>query len=372
MSEPEIVRLKKKINSLTELNVQLQEQVQELTLQVGEYQARNIEFLNNDLLRKVQKEKATNEEVIRIQLDKAISDEKRKTEKFQKENEALNERIIYLEKQIKDNELFIQKLQIDNEKLKKELIDFGEKHEAQDYIDQIRRKEQEISKFDEQRERSSKEYNDLCDKMEKVLSENRVLRQIADVPENFGIDVSKIRIGDRVKIEDYKAKIRILQHDIDDLESERAILKHRIQFFSNLKEVNGPEFHMLTEEQKIQVLKYAQDLYEGKEASQPEKYDLIERLKEKDNQIRVLEDELNKIKLDGRIQNINSTKLRGANDNNQLDMMKKMLIDYKNDIIDTIKTKNGENNFGQNPYFMRSNNYNNIPEYNNGDNKNIY
>ena len=269
MSEPEIVRLKKKINSLTELNVQLQEQVQELTLQVGEYQARNIEFLNNDLLRKVQKEKATNEEVIRIQLDKAISDEKRKTEKFQKENEALNERIIYLEKQIKDNELFIQKLQIDNEKLKKELIDFGEKHEAQDYIDQIRRKEQEISKFDEQRERSSKEYNDLCDKMEKVLSENRVLRQIADVPENFGIDVSKIRIGDRVKIEDYKAKIRILQHDIDDLESERAILKHRIQFFSNLKEVNGPEFHMLTEEQKIQVLKYAQDLYEGKEASQP-------------------------------------------------------------------------------------------------------
>ena len=323
MSEPEIVRLKKKINNLTELNVQLQEQVQELTLQVGEYQARNIEFLNNDLLRKVQKEKATNEEVIRIQLDKAISDEKRKTEKFQKENEALNERIIYLEKQIKDNELFIQKLQIDNEKLKKELIDFGEKHEAQDYIDQIRRKEQEISKFDEQRERSSKEYNDLCDKMEKVLSENRVLRQIADVPENFGIDVSKIRIGDRVKIEDYKAKIRILQHDIDDLESERAILKHRIQFFSNLKEVNGPEFHMLTEEQKIQVLKYAQDLYEGKEASQPEKYDLIERLKEKDNQIRVLEDELNKIKLDGRIQNINSTKLRGANDNNQLDMMKK-------------------------------------------------
>ena len=269
MSEPEIVRLKKKINSLTELNVQLQEQVQELTLQVGEYQARNIEFLNNDLLRKVQKEKATNEEVIRIQLDKAISDEKRKTEKFQKENEALNERIIYLEKQIKDNELFIQKLQIDNEKLKKELIDFGEKHEAQDYIDQIRRKEQEISKFDEQRERSSKEYNDLCDKMEKVLSENRVLRQIADVPENFGIDVSKIRIGDRVKIEDYKAKIRILQHDIDDLESERAILKHRIQFFSNLKEVNGPEFHMLTEEQKIQVLIYAQDLYEGKEVNNP-------------------------------------------------------------------------------------------------------
>ena len=275
MSEPEIVRLKKKINSLTELNVQLQEQVQELSLQVGEFQARNIEYLNNDLLRKVQKEKASNEEILRLQLDKAISEEKEKTIRYQKENENLNKRIIELERQVKDNEIYIQKLQIKNEKLQKDLLDFSEKHEAQDYIEQIRRKEQEISKFDEQKEKYSREYNELCDKMEKVISENRVLRQIADVPENFGIDISKIHIGDRIKIEDYKAKIRILQHDIDDLESERAKLKHRIQFISNLKDLEGKGFPLLTKEQKIEVLTYAQNLYEGKETSQPEKYDSV-------------------------------------------------------------------------------------------------
>ena len=91
MSEPEIIRLRKKISSLTELNTQLNEQIQELSIQLGEYQARNLEFKNNNLLLRVQKEKATNEEALRIQLDKAISEEKSKTQEIKKENEKLKE-----------------------------------------------------------------------------------------------------------------------------------------------------------------------------------------------------------------------------------------------------------------------------------------
>ena len=348
MSDPDIVRLKKKIQSLTELNVQLQEQVQELSIQLGEYQARNLEFQNNNLLLRVQKEKATNEEALRIQLNKAISEEHAKTSNFQKENEQLKEKVAYLENQVKDNEIYIQKLQIKNEKLQKDLIDFSEKHEAQDYIEQIKRKEQEISKFDEQREKQTREFNELCDNMEKVIGENRVLRQIADVPENYGLDISKIRIGDRIKIEDYKAKIRILQHDIDDLETERAQLKHRIQFLANSLNVSEPPFHLLTQEQKVEVARYAQNLYEGKENSQPEKYDLVARLRERDNQIRVLQEELNKLKSDGRSQGSSSNFLKQPNVNsNQLDLMKKMLNDYKNDIINSIKAKDGDIDYMQ-------------------------
>ena len=55
MSEPEIIRLKKKIQSLTEFNVQLQEQVQELSLKIGEYQARNIEYQNKKTKRIMKK-----------------------------------------------------------------------------------------------------------------------------------------------------------------------------------------------------------------------------------------------------------------------------------------------------------------------------
>ena len=367
MSDPEIVRLKKKIQTLTEFNVQLQEQVQELSMKIGDYQARNIEYLNNNLLLKVHKEKASNEEAMRLQFNKAISDEREKTLKYKKENEVLQERIHYLDKQVKDNEIYIQKLQIKNEKLQKDLIVFSEKHEAQDYIDQIKRKEQEISKFDEQREKQTREFNELCDRMEEVIAENRVLRQMADLPENFGIDMSKIRIGDRIKIEDYKAKIRILQHDIDDLETERAQLKHRIQFLANSLEVKEPPFHLLTPEQKVEVAKYAQNLYEGKENTQPERYDLLSRLREKDNQIRVLDEELSKLKSEGRGINTNTGMLRVPNVNNQLELMKKMLNDYKNDIINTINTKNGESNFIPDPrihppvpnFFTSNYNFNN-------------
>ena len=368
MSDPEIVRLKKKIQTLTEFNVQLQEQVQELSLKIGEYQARNLEFQNNNILLKVQKEKATNEESLRIQLNKAIAQEKAETMKFQKENEELKGKINYLEAQVKDNEIYIQKLQIKNEKLQKDLIDFNEKHEAQDFIEQIKRKEQEISKFDEQREKQTREFNELCDNMEKVLGENRLLRQIADVPENYGLDISKIRIGDRIKIEDYKAKIRILQHDIDDLETERAQLKHRIQFLANSLNVSEPPFHQLTKEQKIEVAKYAQNLYEGKENSQPEKYDLIAKLREKDNQIRVLDEELNRLRAEDKGRGWGTTH-QSQNVNNQLDAMKKMLNDYKNDIINTINTKNGEMNYIPDPRLksIPPNFFNTIPGSNNMD-----
>ena len=37
----------------------------------------------------------------------------------------------------------------------------------------------------------------MCEQLEGVLRENRVLRQMADVPENFGIDLNKIKIGEK-------------------------------------------------------------------------------------------------------------------------------------------------------------------------------
>ena len=240
MTDPEIIKLKKQIHNLTEYNVQLKQQVEELTLQIGEYQTRNIDLINQGLFLQTQKELATDEEKIKKQLEQVMEEERIETNKFRKENEILNERIKNYERQIKENEIYIQKLQLNNEKLQRDLIEFGKKHEAQDYIERIKTKDLEIMKVNEEREKFTRDYDELCNRMEDVISENRVLRQIADVPENFGIDISKINVGDRIKIEDYKAKIRILQHDIDDLETERAQLKHRIQFLANSLNVSEP------------------------------------------------------------------------------------------------------------------------------------
>ena len=161
MTDPEIIQLKKKINDLTEYNVQLQEQVEELNLQIGEYQTRNIELKNQGLLLQTQKDLANDEEKIKKQLELVMSEERGESIKYQKEIEKLKEQLKLYDRQIKDNEIYIQKLQLNNEKLQKELLDFGKKHEAQDYIDKIRTKEQEISKINEQREKYSRDYDEL-------------------------------------------------------------------------------------------------------------------------------------------------------------------------------------------------------------------
>ena len=117
--------------------------------------------------------------------------------------------------------------------------------------------------------------------MELVLGENRILRQMADVPDNFGIDISKIKMGDRVKIEDYKAKIRILQRDINDLESERAQLKNKLLFLSNYSQSNEEPFNLLTKEQKVEVAKFAE---------------LMKQINYLNTKIAILEEENNKFK----------------------------------------------------------------------------
>jgi hypothetical protein len=361
MSDPEIVRLKKKVQTLTEFNVQLQEQVQELSLKIGEYQARNIEYLNNNLLLKVQKEKATNEENLRLQLQNLKKSDEEKILNYKKENEKMLQEIADLKARLSDNEIYIQKLQIKNEKLQKDLINFTEKHEAQDYIEQIKRKEQEISKLDEQRDRQTRDYNDLCDKMEEVIAENRVLRQMADLPENFGIDMSKIRLGDRIKIEDYKAKIRTLENEVDNLESERTKLKHRLMFLNNSFQINEYPFNLLSKEQKLEVSKFAQDLYEGKKNIQPEKYELIKENEKLKAKINFLEDENYKFKT-GIYNNINN--------NENLNKLIKSIVKEEREKVENNNNTNINNL--QKTNLNTSSNYNNLNIILNSNNSNNF
>jgi hypothetical protein len=133
-------------------------------------------------------------------------------------------------------------------------------------------------------------------KMEDVLRENRMLRQMADVPENFGIDLNKIKIGEEIKIEDYKTKIRLLIHNIDELETERAKLKHNIYFLACSLQINEPPFHLLSKEQRVDLAVYAQKLYEGKinviDGSIKKNEELNNIIEEKNLYIKKLENEL--------------------------------------------------------------------------------
>ncbi len=94
-------------------------------------------------------------------------------------------------------------------------------------IEQLREerdaKEREIVKHLQQ-------INENNNNIEDLMAENRILRKMANVPENYGKNlVEQIKMHDREKIEDYKKLITVLQDDNYRLEEERARLKHLLK-----------------------------------------------------------------------------------------------------------------------------------------------
>ena len=56
----------------------------------------------------------------------------------------------------------------------------------------------------------TEKYNRLCSDMENILAENKILRKLHGVPENFGFDLEEIKIAEKQELEDYKAQCRKL------------------------------------------------------------------------------------------------------------------------------------------------------------------
>jgi len=46
--------------------------------------------------------------------------------------------------------------------------------------------------------------------MEDFMAENRALRKMAEVPDNYGIDREMIKLHEREKIEDFRRLIKVL------------------------------------------------------------------------------------------------------------------------------------------------------------------
>ena len=94
------------------------------------------------------------------------------------------------------------------------------------------------------------EINNLSNQMEDFMAENRTLRQMAGVPDNYGIDREMIKLHEREKIEDFRKLIQVLQRDNLSLEEERAKLKHYIKVKASMDNSVEPNklFNNLTEQ----------------------------------------------------------------------------------------------------------------------------
>jgi hypothetical protein len=74
---------------------------------------------------------------------------------------------------------------------------------------------------------------------------------MANLPDNYGIDLNTIKLHDKEKIEDFKRLIKVLQDDNYKLEEERARLKHAVktQAIVNHSQYQGQPYGDLTPEQ---------------------------------------------------------------------------------------------------------------------------
>ena len=403
MSETEKVRLKKQISLLSQYNEDLKTQVEEQNIQLGEIQNKynilSMKYKNIISQNNLVKDKDNLQKII----ENSLSEEKEKNNALKKNNKLLTEKIASYEQIINEKELYIDKLLKENNNLKRDLINLSKDNGKYNYS-YTKKLQQENEIINNEIKKLVEDFNKICDQMEDILRENRILRQMADVPENFGIDINKVKLGDRIKIEDYKTKIRYLIHQVDELETERAQLKHNIYFLASSFQLNEPPFNLLSKEQKVDLAIYAKKLFEKKNINNNEINkckkcsELNEIIKEKDKYIKTLEEELKNKKI-MKHNRLNSTDISSSfksnkryeelydeqnNDNEninneQMNEIRNLLRQSKDEIEKAINNKTKMNNRGNvynlfqynNNYFFNQNSVNSIKN-NKGAEKKIF
>ena len=328
MSDSEIIKLKKQINLLNEYNTELKSQLEDQVNQMGEIQSKYNNLFNKYKNTINQNNLVKDKETIQKMIENSLVEEKEKNNILNKNYELISKKISSYEKLIEEKEIYINKLVSENTNLKRDLINLSKDNEKYNYS-YTRKLEKENEIINNDKKKLVEDLNKISDQMEDIIRENRMLRQMADVPENFGIDISKVKLGERIKIEDYKTKIRLLVHQIDELETERAQIKHNIYFLASSLQLNEPPFNLLTKEQKVDLAIYAKKLYEQKNINDINNIEinkckncieLNKIIEEKEKYIKKLEEEL-KGKEKIKHNRLNSTDISSFNRNKRYDQL---------------------------------------------------
>lgn len=222
------------------------------------------------------------EDIVQSKVNMATAKEKELLARLKDENELLKQRI-----QIFDSDKFSSQ---QREKQMQDKIN-GLTQELQFYAKNadMRQCMQRIEALREERDRKEQKItehlelvNALQRQLEDLATENRTLRKMTGVPDNYGIDLSQLKMDSEKKIENYTKLIKVLQDDNYKLEEERAKLKHMIKQQSMLYTNNTPwqRFPDLTPDQLQKVDNFVLRMKNGDDA---EPADFL-RLKQ-DNQV---------------------------------------------------------------------------------------
>jgi Ca2+-binding EF-hand superfamily protein/chromosome segregation ATPase len=148
--------------------------------------------------------------------------------------------------------------------LRGKVKELADQYNMGDAVRDIRVQRDESLQLRREVERLTGQLNEISAQMDEVLSENRVLREMAGVPDNYGFKLDEVKLAEKQKLEEYKARIRRLEQEVEELEKERVDLRYRLRNASTLYGEKGLRFHDLTSEMMELVDQYAQNLREGK------------------------------------------------------------------------------------------------------------
>lgn len=123
-----------------------------------------------------------------------------------------------------------------------------------------------IKELKEDKKKMLQQLNDLSENLEDILAENRILRKMNNIPDNWGCEPQKriIKLQDRETVFEYKRLVKILQEDNYNLEKERARLKHQLKQMAIYGSLNSiEEFKDLTPDQRVRLADFITKLRRG-------------------------------------------------------------------------------------------------------------
>lgn len=132
--------------------------------------------------------------------------------------------------------------------------------------DALALKMKEIKDLKDENKKKLQDLKDLSDNLEDILAENRILRKMNNIPDNWGCEPQKriIKLQDRETVFEYKRLVKILQEDNYSLEKERARLKHQLKqmaIYGSLTSIS--ELKDLTPEQRLRILDFITRVRQG-------------------------------------------------------------------------------------------------------------
>lgn len=166
------------------------------------------------------------EEIVGQKVNVAMENERREMMQLRGENDTLKLKLQNMDEENKSFRLqkadFLAKI----DGLQEDLAFYSRNQDVKESINKVNtlRKEKEIA--EKKIATLMGEINNLSNVVDDMTAENRQLRRMANVPDNYGIPLETIKLYDKERIEDFKKLIKVLQDDNYKLEEERANIKH--------------------------------------------------------------------------------------------------------------------------------------------------